>query len=409
MENRKIKKLRGILRKEGLPGLIGRLRHRRTGKDAAKAPVLPDRIALLDHGQPRLSALMADFLHGIGIATEPQRDAAAPLALHVGWPAVMADLRTDDLLIDIGSSPAPVQRYRQRLSLVLVPDPARLADASLAGPHQLALPAPPTGDSDAEWSGYADDIRFSLQRFAFFCGRIAPDQIDYTSWLAPLGPAPRICLSLPELPKRRLAFQACGLAGFTITDGLKRQPPWQGAASSYRALARAALKLGYDEMTVIQDDASLCPDFPERLSLAENYFRRSGADMFSGLITDVDDSFRVTHADEFRSMRFVHLNKSVGLVFNIFGRRALEYLSQWRADSGGVDTNTIDRYLSRAAHLSVVTCLPALVGHDSRLESSIWSFRNARYDTLIRASQQRLTFLAAQHTAESSRPTPPEN
>lgn len=398
MENSKISKLRGILRKEGLPGLIGRLRYRRTGVACAKAPVLPDHIALLDHGHPRLTAVIAHFLQDLGITTEPQRKAPAGMAMHVGWPDNQSSIHSADMLFDIG--PMPDKLSVQGLSLILTADATRLADTDRNGQHRIAFPTPPSGTSIDEWSTYTRTSHFALQRFALFCGRIAPGHIDYTPQMAPLPAPPRICLSMPELPDRRAAFLERGLTGFTVLDGLKRQPPWQGAAFSYRALARAALDLGYENLTVIQDDAVPCHDFPERLRIAESYFRRSGADMFSGLITDVDDSFRVTHTDEFRGMRFVHLNKSVGLVFNIFGRRALEHLSQWHEDHGGVSTNTIDRYLSRAPDLSVVTCLPELVGHDSRLQSSIWSFRNARYDTLIHASQKRLISLAEKSKAD---------
>lgn len=389
-----------IVRQEGIAGLIGRLRHRRLipANKVPPAPALPDQLALLDHGHPDLTALLFRFLESVGVTPRPSRVTPQDTALHIGWPSDPDDIRRGDMLLSVGTNSAGPSLL-PRLSLILESDPARLTQLSTrptGHPHVIALPDLSQG-SDAGASRLSGTCHFALQRVAVFCGRLDSAMIDYSDPIRAALVTPRsarICLSIPELPDRRAAFQSRELDGFVFVDGLKRQPGWRGAASSYRALARAALGLGLSELTVVQDDVQPGPDFAARLAVAEEYFRRSGADMFNGLATDVDDSFQVTRFQEYRGMRFLHLNKSVGLVFNIFGPRALQRLAEWQDEGGTVETNTIDRYLSRTSDLQTVTTLPALVGHDPKLQSAIWSFRNARYDALIEASQKRLATLA---------------
>ena len=114
----------------------------------------------------------------------------------------------------------------------------------------------------------------------------------------------------------------------------------------------------------------------------------TGADMFAGIVTDADDSVRVEKVIHRDGLDFAILNKSVGLTFNIFGRRALERLASW--DEVAHQGQTIDRFLSHTDGLTVLTAVPYLARHRSDLVSTLWYFSNARYDRMIHTSERRL-------------------
>ncbi len=401
MVSGKVAKVARIWRNEGLAGLLGRLRYRRNIalSQIPPAPDLSAGVQLRDHGHPALAAMIADYMAGLGV---PLAQEGAPV-LHIGWPEAGLRLGPRDIVISTAASgPLPDQLPDPLPSLVVEHDPARLAalEALRAGePHVLAIPPlPGNGNGDpVAWQDWAKRHRFALDRFALFCGAIKLEQISYRPQIEAAmaaGPEVRLCLSMPETPLRRASFQARGLQGFTIIDGLKRHPGWKGAASSYRAIARAALDCGLERLTIVQDDMLPAPGFADKLARIEAHFAASGADLFSGLITDVDDSFTAGEAVTLGDLKLISLNKSIGLVFNIFAKPALMRLAEWDEFGANVEVNTIDRFLGSTPGLHVLTALPPLVNHDDALQSSIWSFSNARYNSLIAASRKRLEKMA---------------
>ena len=387
-----------IFRYEGLSGLLRRLRYRPSVNpaDIPPPPKLAAQIQIIDHGTPQLTQLMTGFLAAHGITA-----AAAPVVgvptLHIGWPADTAAFRSGDILV---ASPAdhdlPMNDHAiARLSLIVDHDPARMREwerRPTGHPHRVALPPLPASAADAqEWRDYGRAQDLALRRMLFFCGWLRADQIDYRPVLR-TAPLPlQLCLSLPETPSRTAAYRATGSDQDVVVDALLRLPGWTGTAYSYQRLAQAALDLGHSELLVFQDDCEFTPKLRGYLPLIRRQMAEIGADMFAGIVTDADDTVHVKNVMRRDGLDFVTLNKSVGLTFNIFGRRALERLAAW--DETTHKNLTIDRFLSQTENLKVLTCLPYLARHRSDLVSTLWYFSNARYDRMIHTSERRLTKL----------------
>lgn len=384
-------RLSRILGREGVRGVISRIRHTplRSFMPQPPPPSLAGGVRLVDHGHPELAAAIRDILAGYGIGLRDGEGADRGIAWHVGIPP--AGGRGEVIVMPPGPVPArkiPWRRLR-RAALVLDHDPDRLDAFSRMGtgrPHAMALPRPPAPRAD---------LSRAIERVLILAGARPAAARDYRPDL-PGDPVPRLCLGLPEHPARLASFRREGLPGFHLIEGLRRQPGWIGAASSYRQIARALQDAGRSAAIICQDDAGPGPDFERRFAASAAYWRESGADLFSGLITDVDDSFRVTRVVRRDGMTFVHLNRSIGLVCNMFGPRALERLAGWDEQDRTVAEGTMDRYLGAAPDLDVVTCLPFLVRHRNGLASSVWGFRNDRYSTLIAYSERRLARMAAE-------------
>jgi len=394
----RLARLAAILGSEGAAGIAARLRHRPAA--VPPAPDLPARLPLCRHARgaraEARAAMLARGLTGIGVTLLPAgpgdgRDGGP--VLHLGLPGDPGRIAPCDLLVpEDGDERRPgFPAAAGRAALVLAGTGGLLAalEHRVPGrPHVIALPGGP---------GVAQDLAF--RRLAVFCGRMPAAAVDYRpvlrAGLAAGGPL-RLCLSLPETPSRRASFLRHGLPGFAPVDGIRLLPGWRGAGASYRALARAALELGVGALTVAQDDLVPGPDFAARLALAERAVAGGDADFFSGLVTDVTPALRVHRSFDAQGARFVEFSHNVGLVLTVLGERALRHLAQW--EDGGEDGagGTIDRHLSRAGGLRALTLLPALAGHDPGLRSAAWSFRNARYDSMIRASSRRLARLVAQ-------------
>lgn len=387
-------KAASILRKEGLAGLAGRLRNPKVAP-APAPPQIGTAITLAGEVEsPMGAALSRTFAaHGIQLAVSVD---AGP-RLHVGRPCDRNGLRRGDIFVADAATPdATIGRLRAIAALIVDHKTARIEALAARGrrgqPHLMAIPAPPQADaSDKAWLDWRAQSDFALRRLLLFCGALPAGQLDYGS---ALGAGSQFGLSLPETPARRRAFAQAGFADMPVLDGLRAEPGWIGAALSYRQIARAALAQGRNELLIAQDDALPRAEFSHRLGVARSYWRESGAAMFAGLVTDVDDSFRITRIVRHNGMVFLHLNKSVGLVFNIFGAAMLRRLADWDETDSNRDQNTIDRYVSRTTDAEVVTCLPYLVGHRPDHRSAVWGFRNARYNTLIRASERRLARMA---------------
>lgn len=380
-----------ILGREGVRGVMNRLRHTplRSFLPQPDPPAFPHGIRLVDHGHPRFAARLGAILAGHGIRLYSGDDVGRAAVWHVGIPPAGGEREVIVMPPDHGGGRAVPWRVLKRASLVLDHDPGRLdvlSRARTGHPYYLALPRPPAPDAA---------LSRAVERVLIFAGALPAAHRDYRPDL-PDHPLPRLCLGLPEHPARLASFRQGGLPGFHLVEGLRRQPGWVGAASSYRQIARALLDSGRRSAIICQDDAGPGPDFDRRFAASVTYWQDSGADLFSGLVTDVDDSFRVTGVVRRDGMTFVHLNRSIGLVCTMFGPRALERLASWDERGQTVAGGTIDRYMGAAPGLDVVTCLPFLVRHRDGLSSSIWGFGNGRYDTLIGYSESRLAAMAAE-------------
>lgn len=374
---RATRKLARILRREGVGGVVNRLRHTpiKLGRTPRARVSLASGALLADHGSdPSLATLLREII------PPPQGPGPHP-TVHLGRPPGPVG-PADVVVLPEPSAPA---RGLKRAALVADHCPDRLAQLRKAGCNVVAIGPPPFDAS-------------SFRRFLVLTRVIAPAQMDYAAAVAPaLGRAvPRLCVTLPEFPERTQAFQAANRWDMHLVEGMRFHPPWVGAAHTYSRLARALLETKQQRALIAQDDLLPSPDFDSRLEIAEEYWLQSGADVLAGLVTDYDESFVLRRVVQYRGMTFLHLNKSVGLVCSMFGPRALQHMARWhRTISPGGEPYTIDRHMA-AADLDVVTTLPFLVRHRSGVPSTIWPFGNGRYDTLIDFSERKLAQLAGE-------------
>ncbi|NHF74022.1 hypothetical protein [Paracoccus xiamenensis] len=385
-----------ILRYEGLTGLLRRLRYRPkiNPDDIPPTPQLAGTIGLIDHGYPALTAMVTRFLASHGITAQPDPVAEQP-TLHIGWPTATPEaIRQGDILLagpDDHDLPMDAPEIAL-LALILDHDPDRIRQweqRPTGYPHRIVLPPlPPAAAAPQAWQDYAQHNDLALRRCLFFCDWIPADQIDFTPVLRSAPLPLQLCLSLPETPSRTAAYRASASSDDLVIDALLRLPGWTGTAYSYQRLARAALDLGHSEMLVFQDDCAFDDRLRDLLPMIRELMAETGADMFAGIVTDADASVRVRKVIRRDGLDFAILNKSVGLTFNIFGRRALERLASW--DEVTHRGQTIDRFLSQTQDLTVLTSVPYLARHRSDLVSTLWYFSNARYDRMIHTSERRL-------------------
>lgn len=382
-------------RREGAQGLWARLRHpRRTGGVAALTPPAAPPFRLVG-GDPVQAAVVADaLLRLLGPAALSESENAA--TIHIMAPDERAVPAPGDILLFADAAAArdflavTEPSVFGRCGAVLLPDAALLQPFRQAGigDGRLFVLGPPD----------ARGLAGGLARWLVAAGALAPGAIDPALFptLDGLAPRSRLCLGLPESAARRASFLGQGLQGFEIFDGLRLKPGWQGAGWSHATIARAALEREAMPLLVCEDDIAPPPDFAARLATVETYLAGSDWDMFSGLLSDVPDDCRIHHVEQRDGLTFVHLDYATGMVLNIYGRRALERLAAWTPGTGQAETDTVDAWLSRTPGLRAITTLPFLVGHDTEAVSTVFGFANRRYDSLIHASERRLTRLVGE-------------
>ena len=258
--------------------------------------------------------------------------------------------------------------------------------------RMLATTPPP------EESALAKSVQRSSTRFAFLFDRflIAHGFLPATHAYAldlPLSPASdRIVLSLPETIARRRVYEANSPQNYAVFDGIRMRPGWVGCALSYSVLARRALQQGMSRLTVMEDDALLPTDFPEKMRIVNTYLDRHAGqwDIFVGIVAHLHEDAQILKTETFRGIQFVTIDKMTSMVCNIYGKKALVLLASWNPRDRCDRCNTIDRYLERQANLRIVVTLPFLVGHREDLHSTIWGFQNTRYRSLIDSSEATL-------------------
>ncbi|WP_299909988.1 hypothetical protein [uncultured Paracoccus sp.] len=397
-------KIGRTLRREGVSGLWARLRHpKRSGGPAAVTP--PQRPPFRLIGQdPVLTGRVAAALQrclGQGGLTWAGSGAGSGDAatIRIIGPVDPHDIRPGEILLFpdaatalklVGGTRAPDLAL---CGAVLLPDAALLKpfrDAGLGEGRLFVLPSL----GDPARTGLAGD----LLRWLIAAGALDPGTIDPALFpvLETLTPHSRLCLSLPESPDRRASFLSHELREFFIFDGLRLKPGWQGAGWSHATIARAALARNAVPLLVCEDDMTPSADFAARLASVEAYLADADWDMFSGLLTSIPEDCRVHHVETRDGLTFVHLDYATGMVLNIYRSRALERLAAWQPGGGHPETDTVDAWLSRLPGLRAITTIPFLAGHDTAAVSTVFGFANRRYDSLIRASEQRLNRLATE-------------
>ncbi|MFV0408804.1 MAG: glycosyltransferase [Paracoccus sp. (in: a-proteobacteria)] len=213
---------------------------------------------------------------------------------------------------------------------------------------------------------------------------------DYPSPIVDSGQMPHICLSLPETPIRSKAFLQQDRRGFRIWPGLKADPGWRGAALSYRHLMRALKAANIPEALIVEDDVILPADFDRRLDLIRTYMDKCDADLFSGLIVDLNPDVQVLGVERRGGLCLVQLDRAVMMICNLYRQRMIDYLADWDDTDDNAFSNTIDRYMERATHLRVVTTLPFTADYGASLQSTLREADNHVFDALRARSETLL-------------------
>lgn len=211
------------------------------------------------------------------------------------------------------------------------------------------------------------------------------------------GLSPRMCLTLAETPERFKRFKAYSYSDkFTRLEGIRHRKGWIGCGLSYKLALSLGRQQGLSRILICEDDAAFPRNFDQRMKVVESYLEEHDGewDIFSGFVADISPHTKIHRVDERDGTKFVWMDRTVSMVFNIYGARAIEVLSEWNPDDDSVLFNTIDRYMQRCS-LRVVMAVPHLVGHDTAVSSTIWGFRNTRYQELIDKSESVLQELLA--------------
>lgn len=269
------------------------------------------------------------------------------------------------------------------------------------------LQAATTQNEHVSWSTKASARRFTFMfdRFLTSLGVLPPDTILSGEIYLP-DDQPQIALSLPETIKRRRLFFETKPPASSVFDGIRNVKGWIGCGSSYSALARHAQSTGLTEMTVFEDDALFREDHSERLCKVRAYLETTEDwDIFSGMIASVHNDTRVLDVVEADGLTFVKLDRMTSMVFNIYGRRAIDLLAQWDPTNSDVHVNAIDRYLENQADLKTVVTLPFLVGHREEMMSTLWGIQNDHYSKMIAEAESKIRTLADQWLASRRKAT----
>ncbi len=393
-----LRRLRQIVGQEGCRGLWSRLRYRKRRVSQPQVTAITRNVWIAGHGGfatdlgAALSALGHPCLSETALRLLPSRRSR----FHIDPDLSGRDFGHDDILVLSCPVGDPVALLRQagRCHSIIETRQDRMARWL-----DLGIPA------GKLFLIGRKTLRRDLYRFLLATGTIGADDADWRRLadLHQLPKVPRLCLSLPETPLRQGFFLQQDLPGFRLVAGIRRNPGWIGAGVGFRMMARACLAARVGSAILCEDDLIAGSDFEDRLEGVLAYLDQTGWDVFSGLSTDIDASYRVTAVQRFRGQTFVHLNRTTGMVFNIFSPRALDWLARWSPARQGVP---IDRHLEAMPRMRVVTTLPFLVDHADGLESSAWGFSNRRYRSLIAASESRLARMVAAFEASGTPPRP---
>ena len=253
-------------------------------------------------------------------------------------------------------------------------------------------------------------VEISNKRFSFMFDRFLMEmnflpgryvnEIDFPV----SGSADKIILSMPETYERRRAVLAePRLDGWTLFDGIRRQPGWVGCGLSYHVLARHAILHDMDRLAVAEDDLFLPEDFPRRFEIVNRYLdqRSDQWTMFCGLISDLHENTNVLSVENFEGMTFVTIDKMTSTVFSIFNRDSCQMLASWDFENLDPHTNTIDRFIENHEHLRIVVTIPFLIRQNDDLDSVLWNFNNTEYSKMIMNSENKLRELVSTSTCSN--------
>ena len=159
-----------------------------------------------------------------------------------------------------------------------------------------------------------------------------------------------------------------------MIEGLRHPVGWIGCAITYKQISAAALRRGFSQLTIVEDDALLYDNFIADIDIARRYLTHIGDnnwDMFSGFVADIHPNTKIINASLFEGRVFLTVNMTCSTVFNIYNSKVLKHVSNWAKLNDNVFESTVDRYIETMGNIRVIMKYPYLVGHDDNLYSSL--------------------------------------
>jgi hypothetical protein len=247
------------------------------------------------------------------------------------------------------------------------------------------------------------EVRRSQERFDFMLYRalyaqrlLSHDEFAHASSPWALD-SDRVVLSLPESVARRRAIEQQALPDcYAMFDGIRYVPGWIGCGLSYAFLARKALLQSLPALEIMEDDALPGIDYARRRPPIDAWLQanRGKWDVFCGLIARVHPETVVLAVDCVEGSLLVTVDRMISTVHNIYAASALAALAAWEPARGGIEDNTIDRYLQGVRRLRAVVAIPFLAAHGEEQRSTLWDFPNAHYARRIAEAEQAIAQLA---------------
>jgi hypothetical protein len=236
-----------------------------------------------------------------------------------------------------------------------------------------------------------------MMEFYFLRFLLAEEAIDFKTFYARcarhVNLTDFVCLGLPEVQSRRRDFLKLGRGDIQYFSGLRHQKGWMGCALSYKFLMMSAKDLGFEQITVCEDDVEFPPDWDQKISFVRQYLaeRVESWHIFNGLMAVIHKDIKVKKVFDFNAMMFVHVDRMMSMVFNIYSKKVFDVFAAWDQSDTESDSNTIDKFIERQPNLEVVTTRPFLVGHRPELASTLWGIGNKQYDPMIAKSGRDLS------------------
>ncbi|MGE6167769.1 GT99 family glycosyltransferase N-terminal domain-containing protein [Aeromonas media] len=234
---------------------------------------------------------------------------------------------------------------------------------------------------------------------------LAHDLITYDDFYQAVGDVIQfdtdmICLGLPETTTRKDDFDKDNHYGIQYVPGLRHRLGWVGCGLSYKFLINRAKDLNFQQITICEDDVFLSDDFSSRLNNIKKYLsEKENWDVFAGLIADLHDDVKILHVEDVDNERYVHIDKMVSMVTNIYSDRFYDKLLAWDSCNHDAQTNTIDRFIEQHDDVHTIVTSKYLVGHKEDLNSTLWGISNMTYKKLIQNSEDKLQAKIAAYTA----------
>lgn len=191
------------------------------------------------------------------------------------------------------------------------------------------------------------------------------------------------CLGLPESTERQAEFhkEKSKISAIWSFPGIRHKTPWVGCGLSYKYILRYARDHQWNNISICEDDVLFPEDIQKKLEDIHHVLvdKSLNWDIFSGHVTDLNTNTNIQLLDTEQSPTYVQLNKTTGMVFNIYHQRFYDYLLKWDENNHDLKTNAIDRYIEKKSNLKVITTLPYLVKHKENVCTTLWNRKHTTH------------------------------